>query len=284
MGVSKQKGPKVRPEKVVTLNNFWRGVEENFKIKVEAIKEMLRHQASGAAIEEYFRELLRSYLPRRYIVEPGFVVNDQGKMSDYIDILIVDALNIPPLCNDPPVKIFAAESIVAAIEITAAPLVKTSRAKLGKIPKLQDDLLKLARVRKMSETREYYDSFSTVDANGKIRVALKKIKRKLAPRTFLITCGSEGTKNKYEETLVAALEAADKIQEQTWVNMVYSLNHGLFRFIPYTKYEYRHTQDDVLLEFILRLNHMISTYQAYRIDITRYRPSLLENVDEFKQV
>src|SRR4029077_5557361 len=112
----------------------------------------------------------------------------------------VDALHISPLCNDPPVRIFAAEAIVAAIEITAAPLVKVERANLGEIPKLQDDVLKLATVRGMTREKKYNYFFPTAadDANKK-ELRPREIEITLSSRTVLITCGKEGSRKNYEQ-------------------------------------------------------------------------------------
>lgn len=271
----KKKAPAKKRPKKASLEGFWVGVESTFRAKVLGIRELIRHQASGGAIEAYFRDLLSSYLPRRYIIEPGFVVTDKGEMSDYIDLLVIDALHIPPLCNDPPVRIFAAESVVAAIEITSAPLTKTKRANLGKIPKLQDDALKLAGVRSLTRERKYRDMFPVVDADGaQMKVKQFNLVRKLSPRTVLITCGTEGLRETFESNLLKSLNASHEINDHTWVHLVYSLKHGLFRFKTYTEFKYRHITENALLEFLLRLNNIISTYPTYRVDITRYRPTL----------
>jgi hypothetical protein len=265
----------IKKQKAASLKGFWTGVEDTFRSKVKGIRELLRHQASGGAIEAYFRDLLCSYLPRRYIIEPGFVVTETGQMSDYIDLLIVDALHIPPLCNDPPVRIFAAESVVGAIEITAAPLATVKRSGLGSIPKLQDDSLKLAGVRTMTRVRKYSDIFAVGDeAASDIKLKRFCFERKLSPRTVLITCGSEGLRRTYENRLLNSLKAARQVNENTWVHLVYSLTHGLYRFKTSTEFEYRRLKDNALLEFLLRLNHIVSTYHTYRTDITRYRMSL----------
>ena len=196
------------------------GVEDTFRSKVKGIRELLKHQASGGAIEAYFRDLLSAYLPRRYIVEPGFVVTENGLMSDYIDLLIVDALHIPPLCNDPPVRIFAAESVVGAIEVTAAPLGKVKRSGLGSIPKFQDDALKLAGVRAMTRVRKYSDIFPvTNDSASELKLRQVLFERTLSPRTVLITCGSEGLRSTYEERLLTSLRTARAINDRTWLHL-----------------------------------------------------------------
>lgn len=264
-----------KKQKEASLKDFWAGVEDTFRSKVKGIRELLRHQASGGAIEAYFRDLLCSYLPRRYIVEPGFVVTAEGKMSDYIDLLVIDALNIPPLCNDPPVRIFAAESVVAAIEITSAPLGKVKRSGLGTIYKLQDDTLKLARVRGLTRLRRYSEIFPRTTEDGSdVVMPHVNFDRKLSPRTVLITCGSEGRRSTYETRLLSSLRAAKDVDGDTWVHLAYSLKHGLYRFKAYSDFGFRRHEDNALLEFLLRLNHIISSYHTYRIDITRYRKSL----------
>ena len=53
-----------------------------------------------------------------------------------------------------------------------------------------------------------------------------------------------------------------------------SLKHGLYRFETDTDFGYRRHEENAMLEFLLRLNHIISTYHTYRTDITRYRASL----------
>ena len=275
MRTSPQKTTQGKKRKVASLQSFWSGVEDTFRSKVQGIRALLRHQASGAAIEEYFRELLCSYLPRRYIVEPGFVVARTGQMSDYIDLLVIDALHIPPLCNDPPVRIFAAEAVVAAIEITSAPLGSVKRANLGTIPKLQDDVLKLATVRKMARVRGYSDFFPLPKGeSGEVALRKFNVELKLSPRTVLITCGIEGSRERYEKTLTDALQTSKKIHDHVWLNLAYSLKHGLYRFRAYSDFERQRIEQDPLLEFLLHLNQLLSTFQTYRTDITWYRPSL----------
>lgn len=273
--IKKKKLVGVKKQKAASLKGFWVGVEDTFRAKVKGIRELLRHQASGGAIETYFRDLLCAYLPRRYIVEPGFVVTETGKMSDYIDLLIVDALHIPPLCNDAPVRIFAAESVVGAIEITAAPLGKVKRAGLGSIYKLQDDALKLAGVRAMTRVRKYTDIFAVSNQDGsELKLKQFPFERTLSPRTVLITCGAEGLRKTYENRLLSSLRAAQRHNDNTWVHLAYSLKHGLYRFKTSSDFDYRRHEENALLEFLLRLNHIISTYHTYRTDITRYRMSL----------
>jgi hypothetical protein len=131
------------------LAEYWSEIQRATDAPLSAVKDYLKHPASGAPIEGYFRDLLREYLPRRYAVESGFVVNANGDRSDHLDIIIADLHEIPPLCSEPLLKIYPVEAVVAAVEITSAPQVKVQRSGIvGKIPKLEDDILKLAALLK----------------------------------------------------------------------------------------------------------------------------------------
>jgi hypothetical protein len=155
------------------------------------VQDYLRHPSSGFNAENYFRDLFKQYLPRRYAVESGFVVNVAGERSDFIDVLIIDCLNIPPLSAEPHFKVFPAEAVVGAVEITSAPKGKVKRSGIGQtIEKLENDLLKLAKLRGIARDREYLDSLAVQTTAG-LQLTTSKINYSLPPRSFLITCGDE---------------------------------------------------------------------------------------------
>src|SRR5215470_13693673 len=91
------------------LADYWTGIHKALRGRLESVRDYLRHPSSGVNAENYFRDLLKQYLPRRYAIESGFVVNATGDRSSFIDILIVDCLNIPPLSVEPHFRVFPAE-------------------------------------------------------------------------------------------------------------------------------------------------------------------------------
>ncbi len=90
-----------RIEKHISLSEYWQGIHSALDAKLRSSKEYLRHPISGFSAEDYFRDLLRQYLPGRYAVDTGFVVNAEGERSDHIDIIVADTFHIPPLCSEP---------------------------------------------------------------------------------------------------------------------------------------------------------------------------------------
>lgn len=257
---------------------YWSGIQQSINARLIALKNYLKHPASGPSIEEYFRDLLREYLPNRYAVESGFVVNAAGDRSDHLDVVIADLHHIPPLCSEPLLKVYAAEAVVAAVEITSAPKASVRSPGIGNIPKLADDILKLARLRQLARNRKYLDSSPIGVMSGKTVHVIRPerlISFELSPRAFLIVCGDEWKNaNTLQRHLDHALRSAKQRNSHAWINAVFSVQHGMIRYKPETDHESEQRAENGLLEFILFLNKVISDYPMFRIDITRYRPTL----------
>jgi len=75
---------------------------------------------------------------------------------------------------------------------------------------------------------------------------------------------------------LSALNSAKNKGYEVWVNAVLSMKHGMFHVTPHTEFEINNIKDNALLEFLLFINRAISTYDTYRIDIGRYRPTIPE--------
>jgi hypothetical protein len=178
------------------------------------------------------------------------------------------------------------EAVVAAIEITSAPKTRVVRSGIaGKIPKLEDDILKLAKLRRLARKREYVDSpllaFKTAENEIKVMWPDLNLSFDLAPRAFLITCGDEWRKTKtFRSNLDAALSSAKQRDDEVWINAVLSVEHGMIWYKPRTYYESERREEHGLLEFILFLSKAISDYRTFRINIKRYRPTLPEQQEE----
>lgn len=261
----------------ILLEKYWEGVHSALDVRLRVAKEYLKHPATGISAENYFRDLLKEYLPRRFVAEPGFTVNTDGERSKNIDIIIADTFHIPPLCSEPNYKVFAIESVCAAIEITTAP---NSKVKRGghKIPKFDSDIKKLAKVRSMGRRREYVDLVPYPTQEG-IKLKPFVFTIDLRPMTFLITSGNEWAKAEtYKKHLLNGLRnVRDKDKKRdTWLNAVFSLRHGMLHFERFTDFESKWIKENSLLEFLLYLNKAIATIPTFKIDIQKYRPTIQE--------
>jgi hypothetical protein len=262
-----------------SLACYWEGIHSSLKGRIQSLKGYLKHPASGFSVEGYFRDLLTEYLPKRYAVDTGRVVNASGETSDFIDIIIADSFQIPPLCSEPFFKVFAAEAVVAAIEITSAPKSRVpargerSSGEKKSVPKLEHDLVKLARVRRIAKHREYNVDVPVITDKG-LGLRPFQCHFDLCPRTFLITCGTEWKKAEtYQAHLVEALKSAKNTESEPWVNAAFSISHGMFYFKPGAEYECLRISDNALIEFLLFVCSAVSSYPTYRIEVRRYRPT-----------
>lgn len=259
-----------KSNKDVSLAKYWEGINTSLQAKLESVKEYLKHPVTGFTTEEYFRSLLKNYIPKRYTIDTGFVVDSKGK-SNFIDIIIADTLNIPRLCYEPNYSIFAIESVCAVIEVTTSP---KARVDFGgkKIPKFESDILKLAKVRKMGHSRRYFDFFH-YESKNEFKIEERSFPVILCPRSFIITCGDEWKKpERYKKNIIDSLKKVKEEYSDTWINAAFSLTHGMLHFKPYTEFENEWIKNNSLLEFVLLINNALSTFPTWRIDISKYRP------------
>lgn len=71
----------------------------------------------GDVAEKHFIDILEAYLPRRYSVSSGIVIDRNGKTSDQIDIIIYDRQFTPTLLDQHDHKYITAEAVYAVLEV-----------------------------------------------------------------------------------------------------------------------------------------------------------------------
>ena len=88
--------------------------------KLLASQDIDHPTAKGNASEENWRELLRSYLPVRYAVEGGFVIDADGMESQQMDLIIFDRQYSPVLFESGGILYVPAESVYGVFEVKQA--------------------------------------------------------------------------------------------------------------------------------------------------------------------
>lgn len=71
----------------------------------------------GAVNEAHFIELLKRYLPIRYSVGSGIILDSKGKTSDQIDVVIYDQIYTPILLDQHQHHFIPAEAVYAIFEV-----------------------------------------------------------------------------------------------------------------------------------------------------------------------
>ncbi len=91
--------------------------QEVLRLKLELSGKSITHSGvMGEVNELHFIEVLRKYLPNRYAVAQGIVVDCNGATSDQIDIVIFDPQYTPTLLDQQSHRYIPAEAVYGVLE------------------------------------------------------------------------------------------------------------------------------------------------------------------------
>ena len=77
----------------IELESVFFAISEPLKVLLTSASESITHPVTkGGASEYQWLKWLKSYLPERYEVNSGFVIDSEAKISEQQDIVIYDRL------------------------------------------------------------------------------------------------------------------------------------------------------------------------------------------------
>lgn len=146
----------------------------------DSIHSQIRHLGErGGEREQGLKSFLETYLPSRYTVSNGEIVDDSGETSRQCDLVIYDKSNCPLLLAGKEYRVFPAEPVFAVVEVKS---VLTSE-------ELRDAVEKIRAAKRL--TRENgtvagiifaYKSGRKNDPMGQIASQLQKLNSEVGPR------------------------------------------------------------------------------------------------------
>jgi Domain of unknown function (DUF6602) len=103
--------------KKINLREMMLGLQSQMDAKLSLSRRTLTHPGTiGDFSELEWLTLLSEYLPKRYDVDKGFVVDARGAVSDQIDIIIFDRHYTPFVFHQNGAKYIPAEAVYAVLE------------------------------------------------------------------------------------------------------------------------------------------------------------------------
>lgn len=100
------------------LSELFLSLQNELSIGLSSSRQHIRHpSALGDVSESKWREWLERYLPKRYAVEKGFLVDSDGKLSEQIDVIIYDRQYSPFIFSEREVKYIPVESVYCIFEV-----------------------------------------------------------------------------------------------------------------------------------------------------------------------
>jgi len=113
--------PKIRSESdgLKFLSDAFTYEQRTLEAKINAAQSTITHDTTmGNVIEsQWIGDFLQRYLPDRYAVGSGIIINSEGKTSEQIDIVIHDNQYTPNLLSNGTHQFVPAESVYAIIEV-----------------------------------------------------------------------------------------------------------------------------------------------------------------------
>ncbi len=106
------------PDDANLLWTYYQGVVERLRAEVDLLNKVISHDDSmGEANESLLRNLIRKFIPARYGVGSGVVVDHRGKPSRQCDIVIYDPVLYPSLFGLGEAHLFPVDFVYGVIEV-----------------------------------------------------------------------------------------------------------------------------------------------------------------------
>src|SRR4051812_49199648 len=100
------------------FESYWKLRMESAHRKMEAALDLIVHKPSrGALAEDLVRELIESFLPKRWTTGTGFVVDEEKAPSLQLDILLFDQNEYAPFYRDENMIVLPTGSGPLAVEV-----------------------------------------------------------------------------------------------------------------------------------------------------------------------
>lgn len=147
-------------EKKMSLSEIYNHIQKFMSASLGVSSVMEPSVTKGTATEYNWIEFFRTYLPKRYRVDKGVVIDSKGKRSDEIDIIIYDAQYSHFVLRSVGSVFIPAESVYAVFEVKQN-LNKDHMEYAGKkaesVRKLHRTSTKIINAGKQVDSRDLYE-------------------------------------------------------------------------------------------------------------------------------
>ena len=134
------------------LGKYYEGITRQLRAEVDVINALFSHQGEkGSGNEEALRSIVRSFVPERFGVGTGFVIDKNGTPSRQCDIVIYERQQYPSLFSMTSLHMFPVDIVFATIEV------KTTLDKT----KADDAIANIASVKELELLTEDWKTFSS---------------------------------------------------------------------------------------------------------------------------
>jgi hypothetical protein len=99
-------------------NRIFDGIAHQMMLDFDQIKQSIIHKGEqGSQREETLKQFLLQYLPKKYGIGSGEIINSSNQVSRQCDLVIYDSSESPLLLIREGYQLFPVESVIATIEV-----------------------------------------------------------------------------------------------------------------------------------------------------------------------
>lgn len=101
-----------------TALKYYQGITQQLRGEVDFINSIFEHQGvKGEGNETILRDLITKFIPRKYGVGTGVVIDRHGEQSKQCDIIIYDTVLYPSFMSMTSVHLFPVDIVYAVVEV-----------------------------------------------------------------------------------------------------------------------------------------------------------------------
>jgi hypothetical protein len=100
------------------LHTYYTGVLRRLKSEVDLLNQIIPHNLTkGTENEQSLKKVVGSFIPRKYSLGSGIIIDSFGNQSRQADLVIYDSHIYPNLFSQSSTTIFPVETVIATIEV-----------------------------------------------------------------------------------------------------------------------------------------------------------------------
>ncbi|MCJ7423887.1 hypothetical protein MUP01_06415 [Candidatus Bathyarchaeota archaeon] len=203
----------------MSLDELFDGVSKKLKIDFEEQAKILGHPGEvGSGRENVLKSILTKYIPKRFSVDSGFVIDALGNRSQQIDIVIYEANYTPVFEIVEGKKFFPCETVVAVGQV---------KTDIGSAQKMQECLGNIGSVKSLDRSNQGTNRLITgpgISLSGMSFDPNKEFKDQIFGFIF---CSS----SMKPDSMIAELQEFNRKNERKlWTNAIVNYNEYLIEY------------------------------------------------------
>ncbi len=100
------------------LQTYYLGVLKRLRAEVDLLNQIIPHAVTkGSENEESLKNVIKNFIPHKYSIGSGIVIDSFGNKSKQIDLIVYDSHIYPNLFSQSSTTLFPVETVIACIEV-----------------------------------------------------------------------------------------------------------------------------------------------------------------------